>query len=369
MTTVLEHYNNRSDNAFIFSDGYREKPAEDRNIVAKVVSGITLLALLYLSDKFTSSDPTFQTVIAILLFQIIFEVGGQIKSRHTSDIIQFIVLAIVLIWYMTRKTNNRSTSMDFMILAYVLYLTVEMNIKFKNSNYQCEGDKTDRNIYGYATTLCVINSLILATFILKNKDMESLNNVAFTGLITGSIMTLVNFLTMFNVAYLRDVKCENDKKTNDNVYNNATTGTIKALMFNLVPIVLSILSLFTDSLGIALILLGFVLITTTILLIFSFNCPRTICTDNDPDADNKVNTTMNKYKYIIIFILLMLTISNFTDKSMDTNFKPPILHAIIIFAMLLSSFNYQEEGVRVGLPIGLVGLTLVFLVIAKYGKK
>lgn len=369
---VQPGYDHAND-AFIFNDSYREKPARDRNTVAKTVSAVIILLLLWLNGDLKMSNKTCQTIMGIIVLQGIFELVSLIETEHISIITGFVITAAVLIWYMAgTKSLGNSTSVNFIIFAYLMYLLVEMNIKFKNSNYPCEDGKTDRNIYAYTTVLSAINALALVTFILKNDDMESIVSKKATPVLSIIMLMLVNIMTMINIGYMRDVQCDKDgKKTTKDVYyqsDGARLGVVKALVYNALPIIVLIMALLGGKVDFALLNGGYFIVTSAIVLGISFNCPKTICEKDDPDADNKVNVMMEKFKYFVIFASLMLAAANLVDYSGDNNFSLTALYAFVGLLMLLSSFNWEDEALRVGLPVGLVALTVTFIVIAKSNK-
>jgi len=381
----MANNNDSARNVFIFDNGYRTKPAEDRNIVAKVIAAITILVVLYLNDELRLDNHNFQVVGGVLLLQSIFEIVSLVKGEKASIITGFLFTAVVLAWYVADDKTSSST----IILAYLLYLLLTMNIMFNNSYFECKDGKTDNNIYAYMVFLCAFNSLALLAFTYKDRDIGEYSGKIFTVVLIGALVIIVNLMTMLNTSYMADLSCKTvnipttthapmnmEIKTRGLYYDNkygkqeggAINNTIKALVYNMIPLIGTIIALGYGSFDAVGIIGIYMFITTTIVLTLSDYCPNTICNKNDPYADNKVNEQMQKYKYMIIYALLLVAASCITDNSND-KFSLPILFAVMFFAMLLSSFNFQDEAMRIGLPVGLVAITLVFIVIAKYGRK
>lgn len=395
---VINQNNESAQDVFIFNNKYREKPAEDRNIVAKVTAAITILVVLFLNDELRLDNHNFQVVGGILLLQSIFEIVSKVEGDKASIITGFLFTTGVLAWYVLDDKTSSST----IILSYLLYLLIVMNIMFNNSSFECKPDpndkgrvRTDRNIYTYIIFLCALNSLALLAFTYKDRDIDEYATKIFTVVLIGALVIIINIMTMLNTAYMKDLECDKVLvptttsagttttsagttttasstyiyiKKNKQVFNKATTDTIKALMYNMVPLIATVYALSLQSYEGAIRVGIYMFITTIIVLTLSDYCPNTVCDKDDPNADNKVNEQMQKYKYMLIYALLLVAASCITDNSND-RFSLPILFAVILFAMLLSSFNFQDEGMRVGLPVGLVAITLVFIVIAKYARK
>lgn len=365
---MKEEFNNIP-GLILFGD-YNKNLTNVKKLISKILSLILVVLYFFLSDESIKIDDyTVITTIIILITYLIISFIKMYLNQSSKSIVNFIVILILLSLSLLQETKISSSVL--IIILFCLYILLENNINYKNSDYECEKENNIqcklKDIYTNPIINYVTVLIIIILLIHQYKDIKNnLELIIVLGII-GVLLVLNLLLPISNLAYVKDVKCdpqyniETNKETKEKIkvftHCKKTNENNKLVQLKKWSI-----------------LLGFPLLLVGIFIIYNFihtnisNLLQILISvlfigiivfyiifdkvglnnkiykkedKNDVNSKNEFNLMVNKYMYLIVFSILIAIIITINPEWKEIKKDGKYLIFITILLSLLFTINYN----------------------------
>ena len=339
-----------------------------KNLIAKIVSLIFLILYFFLSDESIkiNNTPVILTIIMVFVYLLYSLVNSLTSLAESGNSIVNLITVIVLLSLLLFKEGKINNNVSIIIL-FCLYMLLESNINYKNSDYTCETKNNYqcklKDIYTNPVinyiTVCIIIILLIHQF--ENSEVSLKLFMIIAGLLLLNLL-----LSISNLVYVKDVKCDPQynietnietkekikvftycKKTNEN--NKLVQLKKWSILLGIPTLLFGLLILynyFNKDIEILpnllqIIILVFVTCITVFYNIFNIlkvnNKIYKTEDQNEVNSKNEFNLMVSKYKYLIIFaILISIIIIINPDWNND---KKDAIYLIFIIGLLSLLFT------------------------------
>ena len=364
----MEEEFNNIPGLILFGD-YNKNLTNVKKLISKILSLVLVVLYFFLSHESIKIDenPVITTIIVLITYLIISLI--KIKLNQSSkSIVNFIVILILLSLSLLQETKISNSVL--IVILFCLYILLESNINYKNSDYECEKEKNIqcelKDIYTNPIINYVTVLIIIILLIHQSKNIINIDLIIVLGII-GVLLVLNLLLPISNLAYVKDVKCvpQYNIKTNEETIDKIKVFThCQKINENNKLVQLKKWS----------ILLGFPLLLVGIFIIYNFihtnisNLLQILISvlfigiivfyiifdkvglnnkiykkedKNDVNSKNEFNLMVNKYMYLIVFSILIAIIITINPEWKKIKKDGKYLIFITILLSLLFTINYN----------------------------
>lgn len=382
----MEEAFNNIPGLILFGD-YKQKLSNVKKLISKILSLILLVLYFLLSDESIKiNDKPVITTIIVLITYLIISIIKMYINQSSKSILNFIVILILL--SLSLLEEKKISSSVSIIILFCLYILLESNINYKNSDYECEKKNNNQCKLKDIYTNPIINYVTVFIIIILLIHKDNKNNLKL--IIVLLVLNLL--LPISNLAYMKDVKCvpQYNIETNEETKNKIKVFThCQKINENNKLVQLKKWS----------ILLGFPLLLVGIFIIYNHFIIHTNISNllqilisvlfigiiifyiifdkvglnnkiyekedkNDVNSKNEFNLMVNKYMYLIIFSILIAIIININPEWKENKKDGKYLIFITILLSLLFTINYNLTFIIISSIVGVILYLLIL--ISKY---
>lgn len=382
----MEEAFNNIPGLILFGD-YKQKLSNVKKLISKILSLILLVLYFLLSDESIKiNDKPVITTIIVLITYLIISIIKMYINQSSKSILNFIVILILL--SLSLLEEKKISSSVSIIILFCLYILLESNINYKNSDYECEKKNNNQCKLKDIYTNPIINYVTVFIIIILLIHKDNKNNLKL--IIVLLVLNLL--LPISNLAYVKDVKCvpQYNIETNEETKNKIKVFThCQKINENNKLVQLKKWS----------ILLGFPLLLVGIFIIYNHFIIHTNISNllqilisvlfigiiifyiifdkvglnnkiyekedkNDVNSKNEFNLMVNKYMYLIIFSILIAIIININPEWKENKKDGKYLIFITILLSLLFTINYNLTFIIISSIVGVILYLLIL--ISKY---